>query len=119
MRQLSHAEVVDDEERHDGEIGEIGLACAVECGVSECLQQRVRLAIQDAIALLDHGAADGQLVDQGPVHLLVEIEIESVQRACRITEARLFVPALEETILPTQQLIGHEHRDQIDRSDLA
>ena len=59
MRQLPHAEVVDDQQRHGGEVGEIVLARAVERGVGEFLQQRVGLAIDDAVALLDRGAADG------------------------------------------------------------
>ena len=142
MRQFPHAEVVDDEQRHGREIGEIRLARAIERGVGEFLEQRVRFAIDDAIALLDHRAADGlgqmtlprpwwpekervfalrdeaaggELVDQRAIHLLVEIEIEGVERAIGITEARLFVPALEQAVLPAQELVGHEHRHQIDR----
>ena len=57
-------------------------------------------------------------MDQRPVHLLVEIEVESIERAIRVAEARLFVPALEEAVLPTQELVGHQHRDQIDRREL-
>jgi hypothetical protein len=63
-------------------------------------------------------AARGEFVDQRPVHLLVEIEIEGIERAFGVAEAGLLVPALEETILATQKLVGHEHRDQIDRRDL-
>ena len=59
VRQLPHAEVVDDQQRHGGEIGEVVLAGAVERGVGDLLEQRVRLAVEDAIALLDRGAADG------------------------------------------------------------
>lgn len=42
----------------------------------------------------------------------------SIERAFGITEARQFVPALEEPILPTHELVAHEHRDEIDRRDL-
>ena len=35
------------------------LARAVERGVGELLDERVRLAVDDAVALLDGGAADG------------------------------------------------------------
>ena len=118
-------------------------ARAVERGVGELLEQRVRFAIDDAIALLDHRAADGlgqmtfprpwwaekervfplrdeaaggQLVDQRAVHLLVEIEIEGIERAIGIAKARLFVPALEQAVLSPQQLVGHEHRHEIDRA---
>ncbi len=109
------------------------LARAIERGVGEFLEQRVRFAIDDAIALLDHGAADGlgemtlarpwwpekervfalrdeaaggELVDQRAIHLLVEIEIEGIERAIGIAKARLFVPALEEAVLPAQELVG-------------
>ena len=59
VRQLAHAEVVDDEQRDGRELGEVVLARAVERRVGELLEQRVRLAVEDAIALLDGGAADG------------------------------------------------------------
>jgi len=104
--QLSHPEVIDDQQRHGGEIREINLAGAIERGVREFLEQRVRLAIDDPVPLLDDGAADGlgqvalsrprwpekervlvlrdeatsgQFVDQRPIHLLVEIEIEGIE----------------------------------------
>ena len=41
-----------------GQLREIRLAGAVERGVGDLLEQRVGLAIDDAIALLDRGAAD-------------------------------------------------------------
>jgi hypothetical protein len=37
-------------------------------------------------------AAGGQVMDQRSVHLFVEVEIESIERPIRVTEARLFVP---------------------------
>src|SRR3989441_1082300 len=120
--QLPHAQVIDDQERHGREIGEIHLAGAVERGVSKLFEERVRFAIDDAIALLDDRAADGlgqmtfprpwwpekervfpvcdeaaggQLVDQRPVHLLIEIEIEGIERAIGIAKARQFMATLE------------------------
>jgi hypothetical protein len=59
VRQLPHAQVIDDQERHGREIGEIRLAGPVERGVGELLKERVRFAIDDAIPLLDHRAPDG------------------------------------------------------------
>ena len=83
----------------------------------------VRFAIDDAISLLDHRAPDGlgqvilprpwwaekecvfplrdeaagrQLVDQRPVHLLVEIEIEGIEGAIGIAKARQFMATLEQ-----------------------
>jgi hypothetical protein len=52
VRQLAHAEVVDDEERHGGQFGKVPLPRAVERGVSEFFQ-RVRLAIEDALATFE------------------------------------------------------------------
>jgi hypothetical protein len=59
VRELAHAEVVDDEERHDGQISEVLLAGAVEGGVGDLLDEGVGLAVDDAVALVDGGAADG------------------------------------------------------------
>jgi len=126
MGQLPHPKVIDDQERHGREIGEVRLARAVERRIGELLEERVGFAIDDAIALLDHRAADGlgqmtfprpwwaekervfplrdkaagrQLVDERPVHLLVEIEIEGIERAIGIAKARQFMATLEQAVL--------------------
>jgi len=44
--------------------------------------------------------------------------VRTSQRGRGIAEARLGVAALEEPILATEELVGHEHRDQIDRREL-
>jgi len=49
VRQLAHAQIVDDEQPHGCESGDIRFARAVECGVGDLLDQRVRLAIEDAV----------------------------------------------------------------------
>src|SRR5205809_7346200 len=126
-------------------MGEMRLAGGVERRVGEFLEERVGFAIDDAIALLDHGAADGlgqmtfprpwwaekervfplrdeaagrQLVDQRAVHLLVEIEIEGIERAIGSANARQFMTTLEETVLSPQELVRDEHRHEIDGRDL-
>jgi hypothetical protein len=58
-RQLTHAEVVDDEQRDGRELVEAFLACAIEDGVGDLLDEDVGLAVEDADALLDRRAADG------------------------------------------------------------
>ena len=63
-------------------------------------------------------AAGRELVDQRPVHLLVEIEIEGIERAIGIAKARQFMATLEQAVLSPQQLVGDEHRHQIDGRDL-
>jgi len=59
MWKFPHPEVVDDQERDRGQICEVGFAGAVLCGVGDLIEEHVRFAIADAVALLDHGAADG------------------------------------------------------------
>ena len=58
MRELPHAEVVDDQERHRGELREILLAGADERRLGEFFEQRVGLAIDHAVALQDRGPSD-------------------------------------------------------------
>lgn len=58
-RQLTHPEVVDDEERHRGEVCEVLLAAAVDRRVGDLLDEGVGLAVENAVALEDRRAADG------------------------------------------------------------
>src|SRR5439155_17929164 len=112
-----------------------------ERGVGDLLDEGMGLAVSDGISLLDGGTADGlgemaltrprwseeehvlaladearggQLVDQGAAHLLVEIEVETVEGAVRIAEAGLLGAALEESVLSAQELVGDEGRDEVD-----
>ena len=57
--QLAHAEVVDDEQGDVGQLGEVGLAGVGEGGLGELLKEGVGFAVDDAVALLDRGVADG------------------------------------------------------------
>ena len=115
VRQLAHAEVVDDEQGYAGQFGEVVLAGVGERGLCELFKESVRFAVDDAVALLDGGPADGlgevaltgsgrteqegvlalgdeacggELVDECAVDVLVEGEIEAVERAVGVTEAR-------------------------------
>jgi len=46
--QLAHPEVVDNEQRHGGQVGEEILAGAVDAGVSDLLDEDVGLALHDS-----------------------------------------------------------------------
>ena len=59
-------------------------------------------------------AGRGQVVDERAVHLLVEIEIEGVERAIGIAKARLLDTPRDQPVLPAQQLVADERRDEID-----
>jgi hypothetical protein len=57
-RQLPHAEVVDDEQGHGSEIGEVLLPGSIEGGVGDLRDQRVSFAVDDAMDLLDGYTSD-------------------------------------------------------------
>lgn len=108
----------------------------------ELLEQEVRLGIEHAMALLNRGlrqrqrqvtlartgwtdeqeifalrdeAAGRELERQRAAHLLVEGEIEGVQRATRVAEARLDGPPFEQSILSPLRFIIDEHGDELER----
>ena len=117
--QLAHAEVVDDEQVRAGQLGEVVLAGLGERRLGEFFEEGVRFAVEDAVALLDCGAPDGlgevtlartgladeqnvfalgdeacggELEDERAVDLLVEGEVEAVERAVGVPESGLLVP---------------------------
>ena len=67
-------------------------------------------------ALLDE-AGGGELVDQHAIHLLVEIEIEAVERAVGIAEAGELVASGQETVFASLQFVGDERGDEIERRE--
>ncbi len=115
-RQLPHSEVVEDEQRHAGQLGDVLLAVAVEGRVCELFEQHVDLAVGDTMALVDRGEADrlgdvalagagwaeedsvfgsldeaprGEIEDEGTIGLRVELEVEAVEGLLRVAEASL------------------------------
>lgn len=50
VRHLALAEIVDDQQRHGRELGEVVRACARESGLSEFFEERVRFTVDDAVA---------------------------------------------------------------------
>ena len=130
--QFAHAEVVDDEQGHAGQLDQVGLAGVGEGGLGELLEEGVRLTVDDAVALLDGGAADGlgqvalartgwadqedvfalgdetrggELEDQRAVDLLVEGEVEAVERAFGVAEAGLLVAPGEQPVLAPLEFV--------------
>ena len=144
MRQLAHSEVIDDEQRHAGQVGKVGLAGVGERRLGELFQEGMGFAIEDPVTLVDGGPPDRlgemalagpgrteeegvlalgdeasgrELVDEGAMHLLVEGEVEAVERAVGVAEAGLLEPTREETVLAALELVGDERRDEIDRRE--
>ena len=94
VRQLSHAEIVDDEHGHAGQLGQIGLA-----GVGE----------------RDLGEARGrEFEDERAVDLRVEGEVEAVERAVGVTESGLLVPPVEQPVLAPLEFVVDDRRDEVD-----
>ena len=106
VRELTHAEVIDDQQRHGRQFREIVLPRARQRRFREFLEQRVGLTVDDALALQNGGTANrlcqvalagagraeeedvlalgdearrGELVDERAVHFLVEIKIKGVE----------------------------------------
>ena len=117
-------------------------ASAIERSVGDFLKQDVRFAVDHPIPLCDHCLSDslsqvtltgagwtqkqsifmarhelsgGQIENQAPIHLLVEIEIEVVERFLWITELRLFSPPFQQSVAAASEFIGHQAGEEVDR----
>jgi len=137
-----HPEIVEDQERDGGDLREVRLPRPGELGISELVDERVGLAIEDAMALLDDGEADGlgqvalagarraeeeavlvlrdeaaggEFEDEPAIHLLVELEVEGVERLADVPKAGLLEAAVEEPILTPEQLVADERGQEVDR----
>jgi len=69
---------------------------------------------EERIFALGDEACRGELVDQGSVHLFVEIKVKGVERAVGVAEARGLDASTEESVLAPQKLVGDERRDEVD-----
>ena len=142
QRQLPHAEVIDDEQRHSGEQFHVFFAFAVQCGVGQLFQQDVRFAIQHAIALLDDGMSDGlgQVTFAGPGWTAKQrsLRVVRIQPAVARSKIRLrfilalnwksklsrrlsgsrncslLVAALQQPLAAAFEFVRYQHGDQID-----
>ena len=135
VRELAHAEVVDDEQRDGGQVREEPLAGAIERGIRQVLEQRMGFTIDHTVALVDRRAANGlremtfagarrtqeedvlalqdeapggEFVDEGAVHLFIEIEIKTLEGAIGVAEARLLEPSCNEPVLTAHELIADQ-----------
>jgi hypothetical protein len=57
-------------------------------------------------------------VDQRPVHLLVEVEVEAVEGPIRVAKTGLLVASSQEPILATLKFIADERGHDVDRREL-
>ena len=121
------------------------LRVSARVAVGELFEEGVRFAVEDAVALLDCGAADGlgnvalartgraekqsvfalgdeagggELEDEGAVDFLVEGEVEAVEGAVGVAESGLLVAPGEEAVLTALELVGDERGDEVDGGHL-
>jgi hypothetical protein len=87
-------------------------------GLRQVTLSRTRPAEEESVLPLGDEAAGGELEDERPVHLLVEVEIEGVEGLAGITEAGVLEPALEQPILALEQLVLDEGREEVDWGEL-
>jgi hypothetical protein len=55
-----------------------------------------------------------QVEDQTPVHLLVKVEIEVVERHLRIAKLRLFASPFQQSVAAASQFIGYQTGKEVD-----
>ncbi len=60
----------------------------------------------------------GEFEDEPAIHLLVELEVEGVERLADVPKAGLLEAAVEEPILPPEQLVADERGQEVDRGQL-
>src|SRR5207253_3127451 len=75
-------------------------------------------AEEEGIGVLGDPAGGGQLEDEGAVHLFVEVEVKGIEPLGGVAEARLLQAPFEEPILPADELVLDEAREEIDGGQL-
>ena len=73
---------------------------------------------QERVLALGDEAGGGELEDEGAVDLLVEGEVEAVERAVGVAEAGLLVAPGEQAVLAALELVGDERGDEVERRHL-
>ena len=56
----------------------------------------------------------GQIEDQTPVHLWVELEVEVIEQLVWVTELRLLMASLQQPFAAASKFVGDQDGDQID-----
>ena len=78
-----------------------------------------RLADQQDVLALGDEACGSELEDECAVDLLVEGEVEAVERAVGVSESGLLVSSGEQAVLAALELVGDERGEQVDRGHLV
>jgi hypothetical protein len=70
---------------------------------------------QERVFVRRDEAPGRELEDAGAIELLVELEVEGVERLAGVAEAGVGAPAVEEPILAADELVGDERGDEVER----
>ena len=61
-------------------------------------------------------AGSGQIEDQTAVHLWIKLEVEIISALVSVTELRLFVASVQQTLTAAGKFVGDQDGDQVDGS---
>ena len=74
---------------------------------------------EDRIFVLGDEARRRQFKDEAAIHLLVEVEVEGVERPTTVPKLGVLGSSFDQTILSANQFVLHQHRDEVDRRQLV
>src|SRR5262249_2681162 len=74
-------------------------------------------AEEHRVGMLGDPARGRELEDEGAIHLLVELEVEGVEAFVEVAEAGLRQAPFEQAILPAEQLVLDEAREEVERDE--
>src|SRR5438552_13205493 len=75
---------------------------------------RSRWAEKQRVFMLGDEGACSEIEDQAPIHLLIEVEVEVIERRLWIAELGFFSSTLQQPVTSSPQFIGNEAREQVD-----
>jgi hypothetical protein len=84
-------------------------------GLSEMTLAGAGRAEKQAVLMFGDEVGRGQVEDEAAVHLLVEVEVEVIERLLWIAELGGLSATVQQTVTATIQFIGNEARDEINR----
>ena len=141
VRQLAHAEVVDDEQGHGADLLHEVLPRTVEGRIGELFDQGVGFLVEHFVAVVNRSEADGlrevalagprrpekqavlalqqeaprrEFEDQLLVHLRIEGEVEVVECAAPVAEVGLLDAAFDKSVTAPVQFVMHQAIQEVE-----
>lgn len=73
---------------------------------------------KERVFMLRDESCGCELEDELPIHLLVEVEIEAIERAVHVAKRSLLESLVVQPILPSQQLVADERRQKVEMDEV-